>query len=137
MSAITQAIYNSLVGNAGLVALLASYKGNPAVFTSDPRPGNSELPCIVTVGEVLQNPSDTKTCLGREVWRDIRCYAPPAGSDELIEDIAEAVRAIFHRQIVPISGYNIIISRVDGPLVANEDRAQGRLLTIKMIIKEN
>jgi len=137
MGAITQAFYDELAGDAVLVGLLSTYKGSPAIFTTDPRPGDSRLPCIVTAGEVINSPEDTKNCLGRVIWRDIRCYGPPSGSDAIVEDIGERVRAIFHRKIISILGYNVIISEVEGPIVMNEDNAQGRILTVKMTIKES
>lgn len=136
MAALTKAIYDALVNDATLIAMLSTYKGQPAVFTSDPRPSDSSLPCVVTSGFVINSPNDTKTDLGRVIWRDVRCYDNPRGSDAIVENIAERIRAIFHRQIITISGYNNIISEVEGPIVMNEDNAQGRILTIKLTIKE-
>lgn len=136
MSVITKAIYTKLAGDAVLTGMLSTYKGKPAIFTSDPRPGDSNLPCIVTAGDVTQSAADTKTSLGRTVRRDIRCYAPPSGSDEVVEGIAERVRALLHRQNLVILGHDWVFSIVDGPITANEKNAQGRIVTVTIRIEE-
>ena len=56
MSILTGAIYDVLAGDATLAGLLATYGGNPAVFTTDPAPGDATLPYIVTAGEFSQAP---------------------------------------------------------------------------------
>jgi hypothetical protein len=136
MGAVTQAIYNKLAGDATLTAMLSTYKGAPAIFTSDPRPGDSELPCIVTAGEVTQSPADTKTSRGRLIRRDVRCYAPPLGSDQTVEAIAERVRTLLHRQSLTVTGFGWIYSMVDGPITADEQNAQGRIVTVTIRIEE-
>ena len=56
---LTEALYDRLTGDATLTALLATYNGDPAVFTTDPAPGDAELPYIVTAGHVSDEPFDT------------------------------------------------------------------------------
>ena len=136
MSVITQAIYSRLAGDAALCGMLSKYQGAPAIFTSDPRPGDSALPCIVTAGEVTQSPADTKTSRGRSIRRDVRCYAPPSGSDQTVEQIAERVRALLHRQRMTIAGHTWMFASVEGPITANEENAQGRIVTVIMRIEE-
>lgn len=133
---LTAAFYNRLSGDGELTALLAAYGGGPAIFTTDPGPGNAVLPYIVTAGEVLAEPFDTKTTLGRRVWRDVRCYAPATGSAQTIEQIAERVRELFHRHELEVDGYETWISEVSGPRAIDEEDAYGRLLTVKLTLQE-
>lgn len=137
MSVITAAIYDKLAGDATLVGLLASYEGNPAVFTIDPAPGNAELPYIVSAGEVAQAPFDTKTTRGRDVIRDVRCYAGADGSVILIEAIAERVRALLHRQELVINGFRWLVSDCAGPIVADEPDAYGRIISLSLKAEED
>jgi hypothetical protein len=137
MSILTKTFYDALIGDAELVALISQYEGLPAVFTTDPAPDSAAPPYVVTAGEVSQEPSDTKTTLGRTIMRDVRCYAPDGGSAETIEAIAERVRAIFHRQELSIDGYTWILSDVTGPIVADERDAYGRILTVEVVAREN
>lgn len=133
---LTAALHARLTGDADLVALLNTFEGEPAVFTADPAPGKAELPYIVTAGEVAQTPFDTKTTRGRQVWRDVRCYAPASGSAALVEQIAERVRALLHRHWLEVEGHETYVAEVAGPVAADEEDAYGRVLTLRLILGE-
>ena len=134
MSAFTKAVHDRLAGNSQLAALLSSYNGSPAIFTAVPIPENAQLPWIVTEGVVSDEPWDTKTTTGREIVRDIRCYAIEDGSSAAIELIAERVRELFHLYRFTITGYGCFDCRASGPLTApDEDGVIGLIITIRFI----
>jgi hypothetical protein len=133
---LTAAVYSRMATDATLTALLASYGAGPAVFTADPAPGDAELPYIVSAGEVAQSASDTKTTRGRQVWRDVRCYAPATGSAETVEAIAERVRALFHRHALEVDGFETWVAEAGGPITADEEEAYGRVVTLRLVLKE-
>ena len=133
---LTAAIYDRMAGDAALTALVASYGAGPAVFTTDPAPGDAELPYIVSAGEVAQSASDTKTTRGRQVWRDVRCYAPAIGSAETVEAIAERVRALFHRHALEVDGFETWVAEAGGPIAADEDDAYGRIVSLRLVLQE-
>lgn len=137
MSALTAAIAARLQADATLAAMLASYNGLPAVFTVDPAPDDADLPYIVAAGEISQTPFDTKTTRGREVTRDVRCYAEASDSAALIEAIAERVRELFHRQRLAVSGYENWVISCNGPRVADETDAYGRIVGLRLILMES
>lgn len=137
MSILTEAIYSVLAGDATLVALLSDYDGAPGVFTTDPAPGNASPPYVVTAGEVSQSPSDGKTCRGRVMIRDVRCYTAATGSSVLVEQIAERVRFLLHRQPLSIDGFNWLISDCAGPVIANETDFYGRILSLSVTARES
>lgn len=137
MSAITKGVYSALVSDAALSAMLADYRGAPAIFTTDPAPSDATLPYIVTAGAVTDTPADTKTSRGREVVRDIRCYTEATGSADLVEEIAERVRAILHRRAITVTGFRVYISQIVGPFAGPaEDTAYGRILTAQITLEE-
>lgn len=138
MGALSQAFYDRLVGDSALTALLAEYRGAPAIFTNDPAPPDALPPYIVTAGEFAVAPFDTKTLYGRTVYRDIRCYAAERGSAEQIEDIAERVRALFHRYELPVSGFTTMLCDVSGPTPAPDDDEQvtGRIVSVRLVLQE-
>ena len=136
MSALTQGIYDRLSGDATLAGLLATYGGAPAVFTADPAPGDAELPYIVSAGAVADVAFDTKTTRGREVTRDVRCYAAASGSAATVEAIAERVRALLHRHALTVSGYEVWVAECSGPMAADESGAYGRIVTVRFLMAE-
>lgn len=133
---LTSAIYERLSGDATLVALLTTYEDLPAIFTTDPAPGDASMPYIVTAGEIAQSPFDTKTTRGRDISRDIRCYAPAGGSAQTVETIAERVRALLHRQELAVDGFEWMLSECSGPIVADEQDAYGRIVSVRLVIQE-
>lgn len=136
MSALTQAIYDTLAGDVTLANLLAAYKGLPGVFTTRPVPGDAELPYVISAGEVSTLPWDTKLTRGREVLRDIAVYAEASGDAIVVEEIAERVRGLFHRRALSIGGYNWIISSVTGPVAQDGDGVYGRILSLTVKAEE-
>jgi len=136
MSILTQALYDRLSTDPTLAGLLATYRGGPAVFTTDPAPGDAAMPLIVTAGEVTQTPWDTKSTRGREIYRDVRCYTEASGSSLLVELIAEQVRALLHRFELTIAGYKVIVAEVSGPTVADEQDAYGRILSVRLVVEQ-
>jgi len=136
MNGLTTAIYEALADDATLTAMLATYMGEPAIFTTDPAPGDATLPYIVTAGNVADAAHDTKTRQGRQVWRDVRCYAAANGSAAVVEAMAERVRALLHRHPVDVTGYDNEVIECAGPITQDDPDAYGRIVTIKLIAME-
>ena len=136
MSVLTVAVYDRLTGDATLAGMLATYRGGPAVFTTDPAPGDASLPYIVTAGEVAQSPADTKVDRGRRAFRDVRCYTAADGSAMLVESMAERVRTLFHRYELTVTGFGVIVANCVGPVAADEQDAYGRILTVEFLLTE-
>lgn len=137
MSVLTQAIYDVLSGDATLAGLLSSYGGEPAVFTTEPAPGDAEPPYIITSGEVASEPFDTKQTRGRMATRDVRCYTGATGSAATVEAIAERVHELLHRQELSISDWIWVMAECSGPVAADEQDAYGRIVTVRMTIEED
>lgn len=133
---LTAAMYTRLSGDATLASFVAEYSGAAAVFTTDPAPGDAALPYIVTAGEVSQRAYDTKTTRGREVWRDVRCYAPADGSAATVEAIAERVRALLHRHALSVADHETWVAECSGPIAADEEDAYGRVVTVRLVLQE-
>ena len=136
MSILTNAIHDRLAGDATLAALLATYNGSPAIYTTDPAPGDTGLPYIVSVGEITQAPFDTKTTRGRSLTRDVKIYAKADGSAVVIETIAERVRSLLHRHKLVINGYECIIANCVGPVAADEKDFYGRIIGLSLTAQE-
>ena len=133
---ITEAIHERLAGDAILSAMLNTYRGEPAVFTVDPAPGDAALPYIITAGAVSQGARDTKTTLGREIVRDVRCYTAASGSSVVVEEMAERVRQLLHREPLVIANFVWILAECSGPIQADEQDAYGRIVSVRLLVEE-
>jgi hypothetical protein len=133
---LTSALYQVLAGDGPLAGLLSSYGGRPAVFTTDPAPGDAEFPYIVSAGQFADAPFDTKNTRGRTVRRDVRCYDAAGGSAVTVEAIAERVRALLHRQPIVLTGFAWLWGECSGPISADEPDAYGRIVTVTMTVEE-
>lgn len=134
MNPLTEALYDRLAGDGTLTALLAAYDGRAAIFTIDPAPGDAALPYLVAAGSVVDSAFDTKDRRGRQIWRDVRCYAEADGSARVIETIAERVRALLHRQPLEVEGFGVFLAECSGPVSRDEEDAYGRVVTVRMIM---
>lgn len=133
---ITKAIYDALSEDETLTALLGTYKSEPAIFTTDPAPGDAVMPYIVTAGNIAAVAFDTKTTQGRTITRDIRCYAAASGSAVTVEAIAERVYTLLHRQALVIEGFVWLWAECSGPMAADEQDAYGRIVTVTLTVEE-
>jgi len=133
---LTQAIYDKLAEDVALTTLLATYQGQPAIFTTQPAPGDATLPYIITAGNVAVVPFDTKTTQGRTFTRDVRCYAAASGSAATVEAIAERVRTLLHRSALIVEGFAWVWAKCSGPIAADEQDTYARIITVTMTIEE-
>ena len=136
MDGLTPAVCDLLADGATLTAMLATYHGETAVFTTDSAPGDAAMPLIITAGQVVDGAYDIKTEQGRQVWRDVRCYAEAGGSAVLVEQIAERVRVLLRRQRLAVPGFRVVVAECSGSIVADEQQAYGRIVTVRMILME-
>jgi hypothetical protein len=132
-----EAIYDELVADSTLTALLSTYESLPAIFTVDPAPGDADLPYIVISPITDQAPFDTKTSQGRIVRVDVRCYTEATGSAVDIEAISERVRALLHRVSLTIDDHAWLWSLCFGPISADEEDAYGRIVTVVITADES
>lgn len=133
---LTAAVFERLAEDAELTAMLATYRGEPAIFTIDPAPGDATLPYVVSAGETAQRDGGAKNRRGREVFRDIRCYAPASGSAVDVEALAERVRALFDRYALAVEGFETWVAAASGPIVADEVDAYGRVVSVRFLLVE-
>ena len=133
---IKKAVYDKLKSDSVLKAMLATYSGEPGIFTVDPAPGDAELPYIVAATVPVQTPFDTKTTRGRNAWIDVRCYSGATGSAQDVDEIAERVRQLLHREPLLIDDHIWLWSECTGPTTANDSSAYGRIITLKVTFEE-
>lgn len=119
MQPLTQAIYNQMANDSTLTAMLSS--GASSIYMYAPIPSAATRPLIVCANSVADKAVDTKNSSGREITRLIGCYDNSTGTYDTVEAIAERVRFLFHRQILTVTGYTMILAEAKGPIIAPAD----------------
>jgi len=136
MSITTAPFYDLLVGDAVVLTYLQEFNGRANIFTYQPVPKGVVGTYIITAGEIVSTPNDSKDVTGRRITRDIRCYAPADGNNTDIEALAERVRTLFHRGSIVIPGFKTIYVNVNGPIPLDEEYMFGRVLTVDLLLSE-
>lgn len=141
MLAVDDAIFDRLNGSMALLELLATFDGAPAIFTTGRIPDGFEpgdhgwIVVPAPVGDI-GGEFDTKNSTGRQWMRDIGSYVRARGRDTTrVEQIAELVRGLFHRQhgAITISGFGVMSASAAGPIVAPSDNTvDGRIVTVTL-----
>jgi hypothetical protein len=130
---ITAPIHQRLATDPELVELLDTYEGQPAVFTDDRIPSGFPVDRfhVVSPGNVADEPWDTKTHQGRRPTRDLIVYGPHRSTRQ-IEQIAERVRALFHRHSLEVDGHRTVVARCSGPYRMSSDDYDARIVTLRL-----
>lgn len=123
---------------AALAASLPAYKGGSPVFTRRPVPSNAPYPMVVISSDVTVSEDDGIADERPTVIRDVAVYGVNDVPDNYreVEEIAYAVRQLFHRQRQSLdlsaSTYKVIDVRASGPRPAPTDDEQtvGRLIEL-------
>jgi len=130
MREIKDGYYDRIAGISAITSRLATFKGQPAIFTRSPVPESAQRPYIVIRESMADDPWDTKTTTGRKVANDIGIYGDETGDPELVDDIAVRVRDAIHRNPITVSGYGALIAVATGPVDApTDDQVYGRIVT--------
>lgn len=138
MLAVKNAIFDRLAGAASVTARIGTFKGVPAIFSRQPIPPTASGTYIVIPDAIGDDAGvgDTKTTLGRDVAHDLGIYADETGDPAAVEQLAEIVRDLFHREPLIVDGYgSALVSRVSGPIEAPaEPEIYGRIVTVSFSI---
>lgn len=127
-------IHARLAADPTLVALLSTYRGQPAVVVGDEDtlPEDIICPFVIIAGPTYVEPDDAKNADGRETEITIRVYTDATGSTVAVEAIAERVRALLHRLPHGLAD-GAWMARVSGPVVAPTDSTlYGRELVVRV-----
>ena len=134
-------IFASLTASAALTALLDTREGAPAVFSGGVLPLDydvSAVPCVIIGPIEDQRDADTFSGFARFADIRVRLFALAAESSLALDEAAETVRAVLHRQTLSASGGLTPFSRViSGPreTATSGPEVTGRGLTVRLYIK--
>lgn len=141
----TATIFARLTGDATLIAGLALYQGQPAIFNEKAPTGFSFAsgvkPCLIIAAPALDVAVETFTENGRAIAQDVRGYAFDTGSAAALDTIMRRVRTLFHNvpASLTVTGGKAVISRVAGPVASptSEPSVIGRRVTLNLELQSN
>lgn len=143
INALTSWMYDRMVEDTDLDGMLARSVLDPskaAVYQAVPVPADAKLPYVVISGPVSDEPDDTFDAEYRTPEVDLHAYTArrEAGGSSAapVNDIAERIRALFHRQnfAADITGYRALAIRCSGPIVNDGNNAYGRVVTARCLL---
>lgn len=132
---IGKAIHALVAADATVAAYLATYKGQPAVFTRRPVPPDAELPYLVV--ETAAAVERTNTLDGKlpvmDVERQLSLFGPATGDPDAIDAAAERLAWLLHQRLLAVPGWTRArCTVVAGPGdLSADDESYGRVLTVR------
>lgn len=136
---LAEPIRDALVASSAITALLATYAGEPAVFTRQPVPGDATYPLIVISPDVdvldEDGLSDDRPIITRSVIVYSSNQNPTSG--RLANQIAFLVYSLLHRQwrALTVADWKVVDIIANGPVIlTGADQTIGREipLTVKL-----
>lgn len=133
-------IYAAIIATTDIASDLATYEGEPAIFTRRPVPADCNYPLIVAAGDVLHGDEDFIDSPMPVIVRDIAVYGQNPDHYRTVEGIALDIRDLFHRQRTSliISGWTVTDIRCSGPIMAptDDDATVGRIVTLRIRLSQ-
>ncbi len=129
----TQAIFDVMNADTLLVGLVSQFDGQPAIFTMKEVPPDALRPYIWSYGDITATPFESKDLRGRDVTRDIWCVDDDNGDEDLVMDIANRVRDIFHRTVMTIGIGNMRTVALGPRVGPSGDDVTARIVTLEFV----
>lgn len=127
------AVWERLAASSAVTSKVASYGGQPALFTADRIPEQAALPAVVVKSPADDLAEDTKTSQHRTVIVYVDCWADAKGSTLGVDRLALAVRDALHRAPVSLTGYTGWRAEVAGPeIVPSDERVYSRRCVVSL-----
>jgi hypothetical protein len=132
------AFRTAILANDAITGLLATWEGEPAVYTRRPVPDDAPYPLILIAPPASIGDADWLTVRIPRPRLDLIAYGLQPGDYRNVETIGYLLREQFHREPFSISvdGYSVLDIVANGPMPApvDDQNEVGRavLLTIRL-----
>lgn len=139
---LSEPLRDAIIGATDISSELAQWRGEPAVFTRRPIPGDATYPNCAISPDITQTDADALVSRRPIVVRDIVFYGKQPDHYRLIERLGYAAYELFHRNrfaIEPPAGYRVIQITAIGPVPAPTDDAKtvGRMVSLTIQLERN
>ena len=138
MANIRKALYDHLIADAGITALVSTYKSAPAIFNMEHVPHDAKAPFIWIMPGFNDTDWSTKNAPGRFAEGNIGVYADNKGSSAVIDDLSEKIINRFRRATITVAGFKSVIVSANGPVPAETDKQTvGRIINVRAGLKQS
>lgn len=128
------ALHARLAGDAPLAALLAVYRGQPAVFAEAVAPADARPPWLLLPGAVADEPEATQGLRLRRLRLQIRCLGSAAAGSLALDAVAMRVRSLLQAELEP-AGARVLAQSCAGPVAVEGDRhSLERRLELRLLL---
>ena len=135
------AIRTALINEVAISGLLATWKGEPAIFTRRPTPSDTGFPAILIAPDVAVTNFDAVNKLRVSILKDIIVYGDQPDDYRAVETMGSLIKDLFHRKrfSIDVSGYHVIQIVAGGPSVAptDDDKQVARVVTLTILAQRN
>lgn len=127
-------VRDAIVGVSYVTTRLGTYQGTASVHTRRPVPPEAKYPMVVVGPLVSRNDED-----GLNYWTpvavlDLVTYGEQKAHYREVEQVADALYQLFHRQrgAITVDNYSVVDLRCSGPVPApvDDDSRVGRRVTL-------
>jgi hypothetical protein len=124
----------AVIAVPAITSKLGIYLGAPSVHTRRPVPADAPYPMVVIGPNIARTDSDGLSDFRPMLVIDINVYGPQPDAYRDVEQVAELIYSLFHRQAraLTVTGYTVTDVRCTGPSPApvDDDSRVGRRVTL-------
>lgn len=133
-STLLGAMYERLASEAAVTSKLATYNGDPAIFSGEV-PEDATGYWVFIEAPLDEGHPDTKTTRLVDQMRDVSAFGPAVGSALPLEALVEAIKVAFHRRPLSFTGATgwraRVVSDTEAP---TDDTMYGRTVTLQLSV---
>lgn len=118
---------------------LGTWKNQPSVHTRRPAPKDAGYPMIMVSPNITKGDQDLMNAFVEVIQRDIAVYGEAVDHYRIVEQIAEEVRVLFHRQkILEVADSHVIDITATGPIPGptDDDSKIARIVTLTIRLQK-
>lgn len=129
-------LHARLSADLPLAALLAVYRGQPAVFVEGPVPAAARPPWVQLVGVVADAPEDSRGLHLRRLRLELRCVEAAEAGTGRLQAVAARLRALLQAPDLELPGARVLAQDCAGPaLLEGERHLLQRRLELRLLIE--
>lgn len=139
--ALPAALRTAIIENEPIVALLGRWKREPSVHTRRPAPEGADYPMVIIPPEnAAASDQDGLRSKRPVLQRDVLVYGDNLGSTREVDEAADLIFALLHRQkwALSIEGFRVIdiVARRPSAAPTSDEKKVGRVIPLTIRLQD-